>query len=69
MTTHNAFKVERIINSSEVNTLKGNFSKLTPRLAHQDYNLFDVDKRLIDDYSHPILRKIDKYVNLKPIVT
>tara|TARA_B110000208_G_scaffold46442_1_gene61624 strand:- start:2130 stop:2681 length:552 start_codon:yes stop_codon:yes gene_type:complete len=67
MTTHNAFKVERIINSSEVNTLKGNFSKLTPRLAHQDYNLFDVDKRLIDDYSHPILRKIDKYVNLKPM--
>ena len=43
MTTN--YKIEQLITEEERAELRELFDTLDPQLAHQDYNLFDVDKR------------------------
>ena len=41
------YQVEKILNDADLTDLKSLFDMLPEGLAHQDYNLFDVDKRTI----------------------
>ena len=51
---YNAFKIENIFDQDEIENLKSLFESCSESLAHQDYNLYDVDKRIIpNSATHP----------------
>lgn len=63
------YAVEQILTSEDASKLLNVYRSLPSNLAHQDYNLFDVDKRhvpssVIADPNLPF-HKIDKFANLK----
>lgn len=61
MTTN--YKVEKIFTDEEVANLLSLFHSLDESLAHQDYNLFDVDKRTIPFKQWTKeLEKLNRYV-------
>jgi len=65
---YNAFKIEKIFDQDEIENLKSLFESCSENLAHQDYNLYDVDKRIIpNSATHPVLQKLNQYVDLTPM--
>lgn len=62
------YTVDRLFTTKELDNLKSLYLMCEKRLAHQDYNLFDVEKRMI----HPKLytdeiKKVDKYAEMTPM--
>lgn len=55
------YQIERIISEQERVELLDYFHTLPPQLAHQDYNLFDVDKRDVRGEWPAPIHKITKY--------
>ena len=61
------YKVENIIDNDDRVLLIGMYNSLKPRPANQDYNLFDVDKRLIpgDMFAKGPFLKLKEYAGLE----
>jgi len=65
---YNAFKIERIFTNDDIYHLRHLFHSCEESLAHQDYNLYDVDKRIIpNSATHPLLQKLNEYMDLTPM--
>jgi len=60
-----AFRIEKIFTDEEIADIILLFHASKAELMHQDYNLFDVDKRQIQNRSEiPVLQKIDRFIGL-----
>lgn len=60
------YEIVNLLSDRDLIDLRTNFERLPPKLWHQDYNLFDVDKRHPDgtDREHvPAYEKLRKYAN------
>ena len=63
----NSFRIEKIYTDEEIAEIVLLFHASKAELMHQDYNLFDVDKRQIRNRSEiPVLQKIDRFIGLSP---
>lgn len=62
------YKIENIINEDDRKELIATYNSLPSGKAHQDYNLFDVDKRPIGGTKReiPAFEKLDAYAGLPP---
>lgn len=64
----NSFRIEKIFTDEEIAEIVLLFHATQAELAHQDYNLFDVDKRHPPKTSQiPVLRTMDRFIDLSPI--
>ena len=64
----NSFRIERVFTDEEIAEIILLFHATEAELAHQDYNLFDVDKRHPRKTSQiPVLQKMDRFIDLSPI--
>ena len=60
------YTLEKILTLADIDQLINVYKQMKPELAHQDYNLFDVDKRHITSEYRNIapLVKLDEYAKL-----
>jgi hypothetical protein len=61
--------VDQIFSDKQIDQLGKLYDTIEGKFAHQDYNLFDVEKRDIErkDWDNPLLQTLTDYSKLKPI--
>lgn len=61
--------IRNIIDEDDRKSLLEYFHKQTPLYAHQDYNLFDLEKRKIPYKNgwHPVIEKINQEIGMHPV--